>query len=95
MAWEAKRSSPALAKHLKRGNAEYGEAGRYALAIATSRGRRARVRRRDRRLGLPPGKAGAAPRIACGDVDGDGDDDPTRSAPRRSCCATTAARSPT
>ncbi len=73
---EAERfGTGALAKHLKRGQGEYGESGKYAFAI--------------RDLAAPAGavfsdataKSGltattaAAPGLACGDADGDGDDD--------------------
>ncbi len=73
----AKFGSPALTKHLKRGNAEYGEAGRYALAIRDlARPTGAVFSDASAGSGLAvSGETTAAPGIACGDVDGDGDDD--------------------
>jgi Flp pilus assembly protein TadD len=67
--------SGALAKHGKRGDQEYGEAGRYARAIrdfASPTG--AAFADASAASGLAAATAGPAG-IACGDADGDGDDD--------------------
>ena len=64
--------SGALQKHVKRGQTEYGEAGRYALAIRDLAAPAGPV------FSVAPdaaGLAGAAAGLACGDLDGDGDDD--------------------
>lgn len=73
----AKFGSPALAKHLKRGDAEYGEAGRYALAIRDlARPTGAVFSDASAAAGpLATSDAAAPSGLACGDVDGDGDDD--------------------
>ena len=67
--------SPALVKHRRRGDKEYGEAGKYGRAIldlAPPAGAGLGFARGTAFLDAPDG---GTPALACGDADGDGDDD--------------------
>jgi Flp pilus assembly protein TadD len=67
--------SGALVKHLRRGDQEYGEGGRYARAIRDFGGPTRAMFADAGTISGPAAPVGSASGVACGDADGDGDDD--------------------
>ncbi|MBL9086925.1 MAG: VCBS repeat-containing protein [Planctomycetia bacterium] len=67
--------TPALTKHRRRGDKEYGESGRYGQAIRDLAPPAGAGLGLAGDVGLAAVVRDARPAIACGDADGDGDDD--------------------
>jgi len=67
--------TPALTKHRRRGDKEYGESGRYGQAIRDLAPPAGGGLGLATDTGLDARPAGGVPAVACGDADGDGDDD--------------------